>query len=556
MKKLIFLLALAAISHRNVFSQGCLPEGIDFNTQGEIDNFQANYPGCTEIEGDVTISDYSTGSITNLNGLNVLTTIGGSLWIEDNGALTSLTGLEGLTSIGGSFEIFYNSSLATLTGLVGLSSVGNTFWIIGNDALTSLEGLEGLTSTEHNLEIMDNDALKNLTGLEGLTFIDGSFSILDNDSMTTLMGLESLTSIDYDLWIEDNDALTSLTGLEGLTSMGGYLLIQGNNTLTSLAGLENIQLNSWTTLNIFDNSSLGECDVYSICQYLEAPNGTIEIHDNAPGCNSLEEVEEACGFPCLPEGITFSSQGEIDYFQSNYPGCNEIEGDVLINGWTSYITNLNGLNILTAIGGSLYIENTSLTNLIGLENLTITGGSLWIYSNPALTCLIGLEGLTSIGGELEINYNNSLTSLIGIENIQPNSIEDLTITDNPLLHLCEVNSICEYLTAPNGTIEIHDNASGCNSPAEVEAACLTSIEENPAIEGLSIFPNPATSFITINVTGGQPIEEAIIYNHLGLKALEAVPVNNTVDVSTLTPGIYYLEVITSESRSGTKLVID
>ena len=37
------------------YNNHCLPEGITFSTQAEIDNFQTNYPGCTEIEGDVVI---------------------------------------------------------------------------------------------------------------------------------------------------------------------------------------------------------------------------------------------------------------------------------------------------------------------------------------------------------------------------------------------------------------------------------------------------------------------------------------------------------------------
>ena len=52
-------------------SQGCLPEGITFSGQEEIDNFQTNYPGCTEIEGDVLIWDYGTG-VNNLIGLSVI----------------------------------------------------------------------------------------------------------------------------------------------------------------------------------------------------------------------------------------------------------------------------------------------------------------------------------------------------------------------------------------------------------------------------------------------------------------------------------------------------
>lgn len=54
---------------------------------------------------------------------------------------------------------------------------------------------------------------------------------------------------------------------------------------------------------------------------------------------------------CLPEGITFSTQEEIDNYQSNYPGCVEIEGDVIIEG--EDITNLDGLYGLNFVSGFL-----------------------------------------------------------------------------------------------------------------------------------------------------------------------------------------------------------
>ena len=54
---------------------------------------------------------------------------------------------------------------------------------------------------------------------------------------------------------------------------------------------------------------------------------------------------------CLPEGITFSTQEEIDNFQINYPYCTEIEGDVIIEG--DEITNLDGLSVLNSISGFL-----------------------------------------------------------------------------------------------------------------------------------------------------------------------------------------------------------
>jgi hypothetical protein len=53
--------------------------------------------------------------------------------------------------------------------------------------------------------------------------------------------------------------------------------------------------------------------------------------------------------PCLPEGITFSTQAQIDSFQTNYSGCTEIEGGVLIEG--NDITNLEGLSVLEIVDG-------------------------------------------------------------------------------------------------------------------------------------------------------------------------------------------------------------
>ena len=91
-----------------------------------------------------------------------------------------------------------------------------------------------------------------------------------------------------------------------------------------------------------------------------------------------------CDGSCLSEGIIFTTQEQIDNFQTNYPGCTEIEGDVTIYG--DDITNLNGLSVLTSIGGDFlighygypYNGNPLLTSLAGLDNLETIGGSLWI----------------------------------------------------------------------------------------------------------------------------------------------------------------------------------
>ena len=76
MKKIILTVIAAAIGCSFVFPQPCLPEGITFTTQAQIDSFQINYPGCSEIMGTVVIEG---PIINNLDGLNVLTAVGGFL---------------------------------------------------------------------------------------------------------------------------------------------------------------------------------------------------------------------------------------------------------------------------------------------------------------------------------------------------------------------------------------------------------------------------------------------------------------------------------------------
>jgi hypothetical protein len=246
MKKLyILLIALYLLS--GAAAQSCLPEGITFTTQEQINSFQINYPNCTEIEGDVNIDG---DDITNLNGLSLITSIGGSLNIGD--------------------------------------------YIGGNPQLFSLTGMDNITSIGGNLSINNNDILTSLTGLDNLIFIGGSLGIGYNDILTSLTGLESLTSVGSGVGISNNSSLKSLTGLENLTSTGGDLSIMLNDDLTSLTGLNNINAGSITNLDIFYNDTLSTCEVQSICYYLASPNGTINIHSNATGCNSEAEVDSAC----------------------------------------------------------------------------------------------------------------------------------------------------------------------------------------------------------------------------------------------------------------------
>jgi hypothetical protein len=253
----------------------CLPDGIEFSRQGQIDSFPLHYAACTKIDGNVKISGTTISSLLALNNID---------------------------SISGDLSITFNLSLVDLNGLDSLDFVGGNSLITAN-GLSSLHGLQKLSYINGKLGIAANHRLENMEGSNSLFHVDGDLSIAANSSLLSLKGLDSLTSIAGGLYLSwplpvlpfyGNPLLTSLEGLSQLDSIGGILSIFDNDALTSLSGLDGIAPSTIDTLVITNNAKLESCAVTSICEFLVNPIGTVIIEDNALGCNTKKEVEQTC----------------------------------------------------------------------------------------------------------------------------------------------------------------------------------------------------------------------------------------------------------------------
>lgn len=168
--------------------------------------------------------------------------------------------------------------------------------------------------------------------------------------------------------------------------------------------------------------------------------------------------------------------------------------------------------------------------------------------------ITALSSLNSIGNELSFVFNWDLLSLSGLENLDSASINILVIRNNYSLSDCAAQSICNYLASPNGYVEIHDNAPGCNSPEEVLHDCFVGIPELPEDVRISVYPNPASTSVNIaNVDGF--VNEICIYNKLGQRVIHEVNPRNTIDVSRLPQGLYIVEVVWDGHRVREKLIV-
>src|SRR5690606_27473903 len=140
----------------------CPTGTVSLYSQTDINNFVANYPNCTQIEGSLYIS-----GATDLSSLSNIVSVNGDLHIEHSPNLTSLQGLNNLSSISSGI-ILYN--LPELASVEALSNITSLNWLLSiyNTKLTSLFGLHNITSIGGGLSITDNTLLTDISALENI----------------------------------------------------------------------------------------------------------------------------------------------------------------------------------------------------------------------------------------------------------------------------------------------------------------------------------------------------------------------------------------------------
>ncbi len=515
MKKLLFLFGcvILILTSLKSFAQCPTSSTLQLISQEDVNSFVLEYPDCTEIEGWLIIGGGSPNDIDDLTPLQNIETIEKltiqytslidlsdlsnvssleSLNVLNNTELISLDGLEGLTSTNG-IKLSGNPVLNDLSGLVNITEVGDVdntglqLEIYNNAALESLNGLNNIEKVWGETTIEWNQSLESLSGLDGVSELVGHVRIATNSSLQNLSGLDNLSEISNGLFIFNNSSLADLSALANLASFNGsYLTISSNQSLTTLYGLDNFDHATLSNLVIESSVNLNTCHVPSICEYL-GNGGSHSINGNAFGCSSDSEIEDLCGgFPdCPPGSVTFTTQAQLDQFIIDYPNCTAIQGDLYLGDGLDFvnINDCNPLQNIESVYGDIFIQGTELVDLSGLENLVSIQGALVVYFNPYLQNLNGLGSIETLGNDLlRIDDNAELASLEGLENINPESISSLSIQYNANLDVCNVESVCVWLS----TFENQDswyiagNQPNCESQEAILLNCQSILPECPS----------------------------------------------------------------------------
>jgi hypothetical protein len=300
--------------------------------------------------GDLNIDGVQ--DVTNLDGLEGLETILGSVAFVGNPLLVDTRGLFFLREVNGFFKIdsnplleeFFGGNLVTLGALI----------LSNNESLYRFTGLDTLT-TVGEIYIINNPAMWSLNGFYGLRVAE-RVSLARNPLIKRLDELGNLEAVGY-LTIIEMDGLSTLTGLWSLhTAHSVY--IEGNANLTSLEGLRNVV--EVFSVHIASNHSLVDLSGFAVNLTSPTYSPRLVIMDNAglTGINTFDSLVSASSIRVLRN----PSLWHLDDFPS-----------------------------LTHINDSLTIEsNGALESILGLAALEHVWYSVRILDNPSLHTCHGL----------------------------------------------------------------------------------------------------------------------------------------------------------------------
>ena len=435
MKKLIPLFlffCLINILFSKITAQSCAPGNNVFNTQGQVDSFTLNNPGCKEILGSVTFGFLGEENLS-LSGLSSIEVIQGNLVFQDNNSLENLQGFENLDSIYGDFYI-ENSSLNSFEGLGGLQYIGGLLQIDQSSNISSFNHLDSLNYIGGNFMLTYDSVLQDFTGLGQLKNIGGDLilfesliqgfqgldslkqiggsAILFKNQFSEFTGLGSLESIGNQFSI-NSTLVTSFNGLGNLAAIGGDIYISDNLSLTSLDGLTNFSEFTGNLLSITDNPLLTECSTVEFCNLLNSNNADIQLSGNGSGCNSTFEILGDCidfglitypifydlnensildnGEPLVTEpglGITINPGNCTAFPGATYPGSKFLElGDYEVT-FNQSLTSYWGLtDPVTMYNLSFDASDNRDTIYFGLFPNVFVSEFVTLINTPNLRCL-------------------------------------------------------------------------------------------------------------------------------------------------------------------------
>jgi PKD repeat protein len=211
------------------------------------------------------------------------------------------------------------------------------------------------------------------------------------------------------------------------------------------------------------------------------------------------------------------------------------------------------------VGASYVWSNSQITT----QTLTVAdAGSYVAYVTAANGCVgVGTINVDVLGDPTASSIfvvNNMPTYTFTILNPQNANQYSWDFGDGTTIANAPGTVSHTYLTAGPRQVSV-TLTNECGTETVVTTIVVTStagIATN-AIEGLSVYPNPANEFVTVELPNGTQATGSV-FNTTGslVKTIDSFTAKTEVSVGDFTPGVYFLHIQSEEKTSIIKLVVE
>jgi Leucine-rich repeat (LRR) protein len=375
-----------------------------------------------------------------------------------------------------------------------------------------------------------NKGIQNLSGIEAFKNLRYLFAY--NNHLTTL-------DLGYNPYLEyldaDNNNLTTLNIASNQALRSVYLSNNNLNTLdvSNNSQLENLycSLNNISVLDVSLNGDLKDLRCYynNLSSINLASN--LNLEDLFISENNLNTLDISANTALKTLSCDNNSLNVMDVSSNTslrYLSCSNNNLSTLDVGNNDDLKHLlcNNNNI-----ASIDLSNAEDLFLLYTQNNQIQ--NLDISNNPDVKY---------------INAGNNLLTDIDIRNGNNHRISQFIVTDNPSLTCIFVdNTSASYLSS-------WQVGSACNFVAD-EGECQTLSSQEVTTLDFRMYPNPATT--VVNVTLNVPTAKLALYSVRGqfLFEKEITLGENSLNVSSLSSGLYIATIKTEGNTITKKLVI-
>lgn len=395
---------------------------------------------------------------------------------------------------------------------------------------------------------VSSSSIKDLTGIQDFT----SLKILNCSTNQ----LTSLTPASNLLLTELNCSSNLITAIDVSKNKSLTALNVSNNNLTTLNVKNGFNTNmDWFSVNFTKNASLSCIQVDNAKYSNDNWNGKLD--------KTSYFAEDCSSFTAIPDS---NFEDKLIALKIDIDGKN---GKVL----TSSISKITDLNVqlsdikdLTGIQDFTSLEFLNcqfnfLTSLNVTKNSKLielyTHGNdlttLNVSTNTALTTLqVNKNKLTALDISkntklVYVNVSENALKTLNLKNGNNNNFTTAFMFKNPALLCIQVD---------NASFATTSSIFSKDATASYSATCTLGIEDS-VFDKVVMYPNPTKGEVNINNVS---LEKATVYNSLGQLVKSFVfnsgDTNNTINLSGLPKGIYYVYLISEDAASAKKVIVE